>query len=128
MPGKDFEQKVRDQLADFSLGSVPEVWPEINAALHPNKKRRLPPWFFIIMIAVLGGISLIWYNIPDHQNETVVKNETRKNESGQLNDSDLELKQDLSLEKTVIQKTNKLQDPGIIVFNKNNSSLNATGS
>ncbi len=73
MPDKNFEQQVREQLEDFSLDSAPEIWPPVNAALHPNKKRRWLIWFFGVAVSCLGGTYLIWHESFKASKEAVIK-------------------------------------------------------
>ncbi len=69
MRDNEFEKQVREQLADFSLGSAPDVWPDVKAALHPEKKRR---WMIWILLFVLTGLALNYGLLKQNERDKVV--------------------------------------------------------
>lgn len=53
-----FEHNISQQLDDFKLQPSPIVWQEVDAALHPKRKRRIIIWWWlgaaILAIGALG--------------------------------------------------------------------------
>jgi len=61
---RKFEDKINDKLEDFSITPNNMIWKEIEAALHPDNKRRGIIWWWLPLsgVAILAGIILLWDN------------------------------------------------------------------
>lgn len=64
-----FEHNISQQLDDFKLQPSPIVWQEVDAALHPERKRRFIIWWWLS--AAFIGISAIGYWLIINQTATI---------------------------------------------------------
>lgn len=67
-----FEHNISQQLDDFKLQPSPIVWQEVDAALHPERKRRFIFWWWLS--AAIIGISAIGYWLIINQTSTITPN------------------------------------------------------
>ncbi|MGI8949985.1 MAG: hypothetical protein ACR2FN_00225 [Chitinophagaceae bacterium] len=91
MPDKNFEQQIREQLQDIAMEHVPEVWPQVKATLHKNKKRRWLIWFFLMAAISVCGTYFFMNNKGENNKATskkiVVKKSDKLKEDSVENES-----------------------------------------
>lgn len=79
---KKFEQNIEQAFQQFTIQPSPQVWAEVEAALHPQKKRRIAAWWwFAIATLVMGSaaLGLFTLNKKDSKTNIVKANlETKK--------------------------------------------------
>lgn len=78
MQGK-FEKNIKQQVSSFSLEPSPQIWKDVEAALHSRRKNRGIVWWWLPLFGVLlagGGCWLYNYTIAvkSRQQPTVVQN------------------------------------------------------
>lgn len=59
MPGRSFEQQVKEQLADLRMEPDAAVWQGVNAALRQDRKRRWLIW--LLALVVCCGSGGVWW-------------------------------------------------------------------
>jgi len=65
MADRSFEQRVKEELASLKMMPAEEVWANVEADLHKEKKRRWLTWFFL-----LAGLSAASFAIYSGMNGT----------------------------------------------------------
>lgn len=74
-----FEDSISKQLTGFKLQPSPTVWQEVDAALHPERKRRFIIWWWLgAATIIIGALGYYWFT--DHQTTYAAKElVTKKN-------------------------------------------------
>lgn len=87
---KKFEQNIEQAFQQFTIQPSPQVWAEVEAALHPQKKRRIAAWWwFAIATLVLGSaaLGLFTLNKKDSKTNIIKVNLETKKEINSINHS-----------------------------------------
>jgi hypothetical protein len=74
-----FEHNISQQLDDFKLQPSPIVWQEVDAALHPERKRRIIIWWWL-GAAIIGVSSMLGYWLISNQTSTIAFKEITNNQ------------------------------------------------
>lgn len=74
MADKSFEQRVQEQLAHLHMKPDTSVWPEVEAVLQRERKRRWLIWIFILLAGCGGASFWAYYQFlrPEQGGEAVV--------------------------------------------------------
>ncbi len=69
MQGK-FEKNIEQQLSDFSLEPSPQIWKDVEAALHPHRKNRGILWWWVPLMGLLmtGGVWWLFSSVNEAKN------------------------------------------------------------
>lgn len=113
-----FEHNISQQLDDFKLQPSPIVWQEVDAALHPERKRRFIIWWWLS--AAIIGISAIGYWLIINQTSTIASKEIANNQmttnkavsttkNALLSETKKENKKPFTIEKEIVITTEKRQ-------------------
>lgn len=66
MPGT-FEKNIETQLSNFSLEPSPEIWQEVENALHPRHRDRGVVWWWVPVLGLLlSGGGWWWFTAAKH--------------------------------------------------------------
>ncbi len=90
---EEFEKNMEQHLGNFSLQPSPMVWKEVDAALRPERKRRLAIWWLMPLLLLLAGSTgyLFLYNGKEMpaKNQVAVNNKKTNNNSITGNNNNL---------------------------------------
>jgi hypothetical protein len=59
-----FEKNIEEKLNHFSIEPSPQIWIDVEKALHPRRKYRGILWWWVLLAGMLGGIT-IWQTVPN---------------------------------------------------------------
>lgn len=137
---KEFENNIEKKLSNFSIEPSPQIWEDIEKALHPQRTYRGAFWWWFSLMGFISSF-IIWQTIllTQHKanyNTTTVQLQKRdKNSVTTLNENNVptivEKKQTTSLpkqkeNKTAVKKVAQKDFPStksIFPFNNNENNL-----
>ncbi len=79
MLNSDFENKVRQQMAELNIGVSDAVWDNIERELPPqNKRRRRVLYFFLLALLIAGSLATFYNMRPDSKQIGKIREEQLK--------------------------------------------------
>ncbi|OIR05424.1 hypothetical protein GALL_124750 [mine drainage metagenome] len=107
MQGK-FENDIEQQLSNFSLEPSPQIWKDVEAALHPRQKRRGIFWWWVLPLGLLLAGGGWWFYYSNNETKININSTTIQNKK-EINDDliDDKKKQVENIPSTVQPQKNK---------------------
>ena len=74
-----FERNIEQKLGNFSLDPSPQIWQDVEKALHPNQKRRGIFWWWVPLLGLLlaGGGAWWLFNSNNEPKRNIQPQSTR---------------------------------------------------
>ncbi|MDE3144241.1 MAG: hypothetical protein KGL19_08820, partial [Bacteroidota bacterium] len=80
-----FEKNIEQQLSNFSLEPSPQIWKDVEAALHPRQKRRGIFWWWVLLLGLLLGGGGWWFYNSTNETKININSTTIQNKK-EIND------------------------------------------
>ncbi len=127
-----FETNIEQQLSSFSLSPSPQVWQEVDAALHPKRKKRFLIWWWLPVLGLMiGGLGYwIMENETQENKKQVLKVQGNKQQVGKEQESKIQggneqvFKQRENIKQQNKEVENKIEENKEQVKNKQDFKVN----
>lgn len=109
MQGK-FEENINQQLSNFSLEPSPQIWLDVETALHPHQKHRGIIWWWMPLLGLLLAGGGWWFYHSTNETKNNIHSSISQNKNA-INDNliDNEKKQVENIPSNIQSQKNKIK-------------------